>query len=138
MEEATLADGFAADSQEPPAHRESTCTYQYPVGRGNSPYINLGKGDTLAQKSRESPPPRSYKTENTNGDLEGYWKHPAPGTGSEKYLCLQTLCYDSTPSGYAQCTGPTNTQKDACTQGLVLRQKFQGSAEMRLKRLKSG
>eukprot|EP00983_Pelagomonas_calceolata_P084146 1156303-Pelagomonas_calceolata.AAC.4 len=27
------------------------------VGRGNSPYINLGKGDTLAQKSRESPPP---------------------------------------------------------------------------------
>eukprot|EP00983_Pelagomonas_calceolata_P040982 1137844-Pelagomonas_calceolata.AAC.1 len=31
------------------------------VGRGNSPYINEGKGDTLAQKSRGSPPPRSYK-----------------------------------------------------------------------------
>eukprot|EP00983_Pelagomonas_calceolata_P132321 1161858-Pelagomonas_calceolata.AAC.5 len=28
------------------------------VGRGNSPYINSGKGDTLAQKSRESPRPR--------------------------------------------------------------------------------
>eukprot|EP00983_Pelagomonas_calceolata_P004724 155249-Pelagomonas_calceolata.AAC.1 len=28
---------------------------------GNSPYINLGKGDTLAQKRLESPPPRSYK-----------------------------------------------------------------------------
>eukprot|EP00983_Pelagomonas_calceolata_P067773 1149616-Pelagomonas_calceolata.AAC.2 len=26
------------------------------VGRGNSPYIKSGKGDTLAQKSRESPP----------------------------------------------------------------------------------
>eukprot|EP00983_Pelagomonas_calceolata_P011856 380684-Pelagomonas_calceolata.AAC.1 len=31
------------------------------VGRGNSPYINQKKGDTLAQKSRESPPPQSYK-----------------------------------------------------------------------------
>eukprot|EP00983_Pelagomonas_calceolata_P074153 1152439-Pelagomonas_calceolata.AAC.4 len=32
------------------------------VGRENSPYINSGKGDTLAPKSRESPPPQSYKT----------------------------------------------------------------------------
>eukprot|EP00983_Pelagomonas_calceolata_P071663 1151356-Pelagomonas_calceolata.AAC.3 len=31
------------------------------VGRGNSPYINQGKEDTLAEKSFESPPPqRSY------------------------------------------------------------------------------
>eukprot|EP00983_Pelagomonas_calceolata_P056054 1144425-Pelagomonas_calceolata.AAC.1 len=29
--------------------------------RGNSPYINQGKGDTLAQKSRESPPPPRRK-----------------------------------------------------------------------------
>eukprot|EP00983_Pelagomonas_calceolata_P006297 208488-Pelagomonas_calceolata.AAC.2 len=28
------------------------------VGRGNSPYINQGKGDTLARKSGESPPPQ--------------------------------------------------------------------------------
>eukprot|EP00983_Pelagomonas_calceolata_P033195 1039490-Pelagomonas_calceolata.AAC.1 len=31
------------------------------VGRGNSPCINQGEGDTLAQKTRESPPPRSCK-----------------------------------------------------------------------------
>eukprot|EP00983_Pelagomonas_calceolata_P086293 1156727-Pelagomonas_calceolata.AAC.4 len=31
------------------------------VGVGNSPYINQGEGDTLAQKSRESPPLQSYQ-----------------------------------------------------------------------------
>eukprot|EP00983_Pelagomonas_calceolata_P006434 211595-Pelagomonas_calceolata.AAC.1 len=31
------------------------------VGRGNSPYINLGKGGTLAQKSRESLPSKQRK-----------------------------------------------------------------------------
>eukprot|EP00983_Pelagomonas_calceolata_P060263 1146296-Pelagomonas_calceolata.AAC.1 len=36
------------------------------VARGNSPYINSGKGDTLAQKSREPPPPQSYKEEKAN------------------------------------------------------------------------
>eukprot|EP00983_Pelagomonas_calceolata_P056793 1144765-Pelagomonas_calceolata.AAC.1 len=50
-------------------------------GRGNSPHIRKerkeelrgrGKGDTLAQRSRESPPPQSCKTESANGDLEGY------------------------------------------------------------------
>eukprot|EP00983_Pelagomonas_calceolata_P061174 1146715-Pelagomonas_calceolata.AAC.1 len=55
------------------------------VGRGNSPYINQGKGDTLAQKSRESPPPQSYKEEKANVDLEGYRKHPAPEPGYEKH-----------------------------------------------------
>eukprot|EP00983_Pelagomonas_calceolata_P008116 263541-Pelagomonas_calceolata.AAC.3 len=42
------------------------------IGRGNSPYMNEGKGHTLAQKSCESPPPQSYKTGNANEDLEGY------------------------------------------------------------------
>eukprot|EP00983_Pelagomonas_calceolata_P086683 1156806-Pelagomonas_calceolata.AAC.1 len=46
--------------------------------RGNFLYINLGKGDTLAQKSHESPPPQRYRIRSANGDLEGYWKHPAP------------------------------------------------------------
>eukprot|EP00983_Pelagomonas_calceolata_P023458 738992-Pelagomonas_calceolata.AAC.1 len=50
------------------------------VGRRKSPYNEgkgdtvahwLRKGDTLAQKSRESPPPQSYKTDLANGDLEG-------------------------------------------------------------------
>eukprot|EP00983_Pelagomonas_calceolata_P121411 1160798-Pelagomonas_calceolata.AAC.7 len=51
------------------------------LGRGNSPYINQGKGDTLAQKSHEPPPPQRYKEEKANGDLEGYWRHPAPEPG---------------------------------------------------------
>eukprot|EP00983_Pelagomonas_calceolata_P076758 1153555-Pelagomonas_calceolata.AAC.1 len=41
------------------------------TGRGNSPYINLKQGETLAQESRESPPPQSLQKENANGDLEG-------------------------------------------------------------------
>eukprot|EP00983_Pelagomonas_calceolata_P078913 1154437-Pelagomonas_calceolata.AAC.2 len=45
-----------------------------------------GKGDTLAQKCCESPPPRSYETENANGDLEGNWKQPAPEPVCEKYV----------------------------------------------------
>eukprot|EP00983_Pelagomonas_calceolata_P048636 1141144-Pelagomonas_calceolata.AAC.3 len=48
-----------------------------------------GKGDTLAQESRESPPPQSYETENANGDLEGYKKHPAPEPGYEEYSFFQ-------------------------------------------------
>eukprot|EP00983_Pelagomonas_calceolata_P070835 1150942-Pelagomonas_calceolata.AAC.2 len=40
------------------------------VGRGNSPNINKGKGDTLAQKSLESPPPRSYEKK----ILMGIWR----------------------------------------------------------------
>eukprot|EP00983_Pelagomonas_calceolata_P085259 1156519-Pelagomonas_calceolata.AAC.1 len=54
------------------------------------------KGDTLAQKSRESPPPqlKSYKEKKANGDLEGYWKHPAPEPGREKLTI-----FHSTSSG---------------------------------------
>eukprot|EP00983_Pelagomonas_calceolata_P067944 1149689-Pelagomonas_calceolata.AAC.1 len=47
------------------------------------------KGDTLAQKSRESPPPQSTKLKSAHGDLEGKWKHPAPKPGCEKYDCFQ-------------------------------------------------
>eukprot|EP00983_Pelagomonas_calceolata_P061768 1146976-Pelagomonas_calceolata.AAC.1 len=36
-----------------------------PEGKQHSPYINKGKGDTLAQKGQ-----------NADGDLEDYWKHP--------------------------------------------------------------
>eukprot|EP00983_Pelagomonas_calceolata_P029225 916119-Pelagomonas_calceolata.AAC.5 len=39
-----------------------------------------GKGYTLAQKSCESPPPQSYKTENPNGDLEGLMEAPGSRT----------------------------------------------------------
>eukprot|EP00983_Pelagomonas_calceolata_P043685 1138996-Pelagomonas_calceolata.AAC.2 len=59
------------------------------VDRGNSPYITKGKGNTLAQKSHEPPPPQSYKTKNANGDLEGHWKHPAPDPGCEKCFRFQ-------------------------------------------------
>eukprot|EP00983_Pelagomonas_calceolata_P089170 1157285-Pelagomonas_calceolata.AAC.5 len=48
------------------------------VGRGNSPYINKGKGDTLTQKSLETPPPQSCKIMSANGNLEDLWEHPAP------------------------------------------------------------
>eukprot|EP00983_Pelagomonas_calceolata_P013155 420290-Pelagomonas_calceolata.AAC.2 len=40
---------------------------KYYVGRGGSPYINQGKGNALAQKSRESPPPRMCARLNVNG-----------------------------------------------------------------------
>eukprot|EP00983_Pelagomonas_calceolata_P007676 249170-Pelagomonas_calceolata.AAC.2 len=49
------------------------------------PFIILGEGHALAQKSLGFPPPQSYKPETANGDLEGYWRHPAPGPGSEEY-----------------------------------------------------
>eukprot|EP00983_Pelagomonas_calceolata_P114353 1160087-Pelagomonas_calceolata.AAC.6 len=59
------------------------------VGRGNYPYINQVKGDTLAQKSlfwlsRESPSPQNCK-KNANEDLEGYWKRPVPKPGCEDF-----------------------------------------------------
>eukprot|EP00983_Pelagomonas_calceolata_P047040 1140438-Pelagomonas_calceolata.AAC.2 len=40
------------------------------VGRQNFPYINLGKGDTLTLKSRESPPPQNFRTK----ELVGGWR----------------------------------------------------------------
>eukprot|EP00983_Pelagomonas_calceolata_P090620 1157443-Pelagomonas_calceolata.AAC.7 len=45
------------------------------VGRGNVPYNNQGKGDTLDQKSHKSPPPQSYKAENDSGGQEGSRKN---------------------------------------------------------------
>eukprot|EP00983_Pelagomonas_calceolata_P053207 1143202-Pelagomonas_calceolata.AAC.13 len=73
---------------EPPAHapmkRKQKKNY---IGRESSPYINLGKGDTLAQTSRDPPPPQGYRTENAIGDLEGCWKLPPPGPGCEEYFC---------------------------------------------------
>eukprot|EP00983_Pelagomonas_calceolata_P008023 261402-Pelagomonas_calceolata.AAC.5 len=48
------------------------------IGRGNSPHIKSGKEDALAQKSHESPPPQSCKTEGASRDLDGYWRHLAP------------------------------------------------------------
>eukprot|EP00983_Pelagomonas_calceolata_P076361 1153391-Pelagomonas_calceolata.AAC.3 len=59
----------------------------------------LGKKETLAQKSHESPPPRSYKIENAYGDLESNLKHPAPGW----YALIK---------GMLNIAGPTNNQKD--------------------------
>eukprot|EP00983_Pelagomonas_calceolata_P080913 1155345-Pelagomonas_calceolata.AAC.1 len=50
-----------------------------------------GKGDTLAQKSRVSPPPQSYKEKKANVDLEGYWKHPAPEPGLHVPLVYMKL-----------------------------------------------
>eukprot|EP00983_Pelagomonas_calceolata_P054071 1143556-Pelagomonas_calceolata.AAC.2 len=59
----------------------------------NAPYINYGKGDTLAQKRKkhtlaqkscESPLSQDCRPESANGDLEGYWKHPVPGPGCEE------------------------------------------------------
>eukprot|EP00967_Tisochrysis_lutea_P054469 scaffold68114_cov19-Tisochrysis_lutea.AAC.1 len=52
------------------------------------------KKDTLAQKSHEPPPPQGYRPECANGDLEGYWKHPAPGP----WLCGVCFFF-GTPSG---------------------------------------
>eukprot|EP00983_Pelagomonas_calceolata_P064085 1147974-Pelagomonas_calceolata.AAC.4 len=47
--------------------RKKTKNY---VDRGSSPYINYRKEDTLAKKSLESPPPRSYKKK----ILLGIWR----------------------------------------------------------------
>eukprot|EP00983_Pelagomonas_calceolata_P037663 1136454-Pelagomonas_calceolata.AAC.2 len=52
-------------------HVKNTCLLE-----GSCPALE--KGDTLAQKSLESPPPRRLQKEGSNGDLKGYWKHPAP------------------------------------------------------------
>eukprot|EP00983_Pelagomonas_calceolata_P120342 1160697-Pelagomonas_calceolata.AAC.5 len=62
------------------------------VGREKSLYINQEEGDTLAQKSRESSPPQSYRAERASG--EGYWKHLAPEPGCDKFFLFK-----SKPSG---------------------------------------
>eukprot|EP00983_Pelagomonas_calceolata_P041386 1138040-Pelagomonas_calceolata.AAC.2 len=43
------------------------------------------KGDALAQKSHESPSTTKLHKKSANGDLESYWKHPAPEPGCEKH-----------------------------------------------------
>eukprot|EP00983_Pelagomonas_calceolata_P118246 1160488-Pelagomonas_calceolata.AAC.9 len=74
--------------------------------RGIFSYINQGRGDTLAQKCRESLPPRSCIVKSARGDLEGYWKHPAPGPGSEngREVCEQVLWHVGGPSS-TSCQG---------------------------------
>eukprot|EP00983_Pelagomonas_calceolata_P046297 1140095-Pelagomonas_calceolata.AAC.4 len=64
------------------------------VGRGNSPYINQGKGDTLAQKSRESPSPRSYKKKT----LMGIWR-VIGSTRLHNLAARSIFVFNSTPSG---------------------------------------
>eukprot|EP00967_Tisochrysis_lutea_P032612 scaffold38566_cov19-Tisochrysis_lutea.AAC.1 len=39
----------------------------------------MGRGDVLAQGAMKYPPPKFYRPESANGDLEGYWEHPPPG-----------------------------------------------------------
>eukprot|EP00983_Pelagomonas_calceolata_P110259 1159650-Pelagomonas_calceolata.AAC.10 len=53
-----------------------------------------GRGDMLAQNSQKSPPPQSLRTERANGDLEAYWKHPAPKLNCKKYSS-----FNGPPSG---------------------------------------
>eukprot|EP00967_Tisochrysis_lutea_P103427 scaffold156144_cov17-Tisochrysis_lutea.AAC.2 len=45
-----------------PHHDQCGCSKKTEnnVSRGNSPYVNEGKGGTLAQKSHESPPPQLH------------------------------------------------------------------------------
>eukprot|EP00983_Pelagomonas_calceolata_P006230 206711-Pelagomonas_calceolata.AAC.1 len=58
------------------------------------PQYQSGKGDKLAQKSRESPPPRSFKTENATGDLE------VTGSTRLQNLAVRSIIvFNSTPSG---------------------------------------
>eukprot|EP00983_Pelagomonas_calceolata_P026362 827501-Pelagomonas_calceolata.AAC.1 len=45
--------------------------------------------DGISMKLQSKLPSRGYKTENANGDLESYWKHPAIEPGCEKNLCFQ-------------------------------------------------
>eukprot|EP00983_Pelagomonas_calceolata_P086919 1156856-Pelagomonas_calceolata.AAC.2 len=79
---------------------------------GQKPVIKRksGKGNTLAQKSRESPPPQCYKTQNANGDLEGYLKHPASEPGWIGSLCCTNLS-----------SFPMSLLTKPASQGLLLR-----------------
>eukprot|EP00983_Pelagomonas_calceolata_P067278 1149421-Pelagomonas_calceolata.AAC.9 len=56
----------------------------------------------LAQKSTESPPPRSYKTGNATGDLEGCWKQPAPEPGCMS-AAASCSAYEVAPSEGRRC-----------------------------------
>eukprot|EP00983_Pelagomonas_calceolata_P132712 1161899-Pelagomonas_calceolata.AAC.4 len=64
------------------------------AGRGNSPCIIEGKGDTLAPKSRESLPPTSFKSE----VLMGVWR--VSGSTRLQNLAVRSAFFlNSTPSG---------------------------------------
>eukprot|EP00983_Pelagomonas_calceolata_P047386 1140623-Pelagomonas_calceolata.AAC.2 len=56
--------------------------------------INQGKGYTLAQESRESPPPQSYRKESPSGNLEGHWNLSAPGPGCEQPRVFTVLDFN--------------------------------------------
>eukprot|EP00983_Pelagomonas_calceolata_P049809 1141674-Pelagomonas_calceolata.AAC.6 len=84
-----------------------------------------GNGDTLAPKSRESPPPQSFRTRSVNGGLEGYWKHPDPEPVRSVFVFNSTLCGNKVigrlvvksqsfklVKDMLNIVGPTNTQKD--------------------------
>eukprot|EP00983_Pelagomonas_calceolata_P130261 1161670-Pelagomonas_calceolata.AAC.30 len=43
------------------------------------------------------------------GDLEGYWKHLAPGPGCEKYFCWQIGCLHSLPAVVIVARGKKGT-----------------------------
>eukprot|EP00983_Pelagomonas_calceolata_P078088 1154143-Pelagomonas_calceolata.AAC.5 len=60
------------------ANNPTACTSKKAVcNKEKSPDSKLKR--VSPNKSRESPPPQSYKSESAYGDLGGYWKHPAPG-----------------------------------------------------------
>eukprot|EP00983_Pelagomonas_calceolata_P135253 1162138-Pelagomonas_calceolata.AAC.6 len=105
------------------------------VAAQSSPYINSGKGDALAQKSRESPLPQSYKTEKqmriwkVTGSTR--LKHVAVRmvTSSARLVGIRNRVgmkfaskFDGTlvvktqlgklVKGMLSIAGPTNTQKD--------------------------
>eukprot|EP00983_Pelagomonas_calceolata_P038534 1136819-Pelagomonas_calceolata.AAC.3 len=63
------------------------------IGRRVSPYISSGKGDTLAQKSRESPSPRSCKKK----ALMGIWRVFGI-TRLQNLAARSILVFNSTPS----------------------------------------
>eukprot|EP00983_Pelagomonas_calceolata_P081261 1155503-Pelagomonas_calceolata.AAC.2 len=62
-------------------HKEKKKNY---AGRGNSPYINQGQKDTLAQqKSRESPPPVQHRRLRDRAD----GSHSVGGVGWDRVGC---------------------------------------------------
>eukprot|EP00983_Pelagomonas_calceolata_P070301 1150739-Pelagomonas_calceolata.AAC.6 len=118
--------GYGAAASRPselPVKKKKRKNYvgmQIPLCKGNSPYIDKGKGDALAQRSRESPP-QSYERESVDGDLEGFWKHlpggpVAPEPGLPAYyiqapMKLHLSPYNVSPSAWslASITSASNT-----------------------------
>eukprot|EP00983_Pelagomonas_calceolata_P004595 149500-Pelagomonas_calceolata.AAC.1 len=63
------------------------------LGGGSTPYINQGKGDTLAQKSHESSPPQSCKIKSGNGDLESYGSTRLQDLAVRSIFVSNSTCY---------------------------------------------